>query len=357
MKHRTAPRYPLFLLATLAVLLSACASIPDNTDPQDNSEPLLEAAEYQARIETLLETFDGIAMTAEGESELVQVYREIRPLLVEGRIRVQVDYREPESRFASGRFTVNSENGLAVLQIHHRLLDIADENPVPALTSYAGLIAYLQDYRIYGEEVIELYRDPLEYYLARMDAIYLQGLFVRDFALPIYGESSFSDFEYYVIQSLEVDGFSSHSLFVWSIDKDIVYSMLALSTQFSRDEVSAGDYIREVLLLGRDLRDAMETSRRLFEESGMDDGTEAQGNDRDIARRNMYIASASAKTYRTLGSLIFGAMVDSRLSEEDFATFEDSLAEIDELYSLLELLLEDLGDFPGEYRQEYLELY
>jgi hypothetical protein len=344
-----------FPAAAIALLVFAgCAGAPEplDTSPGAGDGAYLAPEVYRQRIVSLLETFDGIVMTADEDDELAMVYREIRPLLVEGAIRVQADFEPMDSPFSRGRFTLDGDSGTAVLLIHHSLLEGADENPVPALTSYAGLIAFLQDYADYRGEVENLYADPLEYYLARMDAIYLQGLFARDFALPLYGEQSFSDFEYYVLQSLEADGFSTHSLFVWSIDKDIVYSMLGLSTQYGRGGVSTADYVEEVLLLGREVRDNMERSRRLFEESG-----EGEGDDRRVARRAMYIASTSANTYRTLGSVIFAAMIESVASDEEFEANSDALAEINEIYSLLEAMIGELADFRREYREEYLSSF
>ncbi len=338
------------LIAT-ALFFSSCASTPDSAVAPEQTPGVsgLSGEEYRERIATILETFDGIMMTAEGESELVSLYRSVRPLLVDGRVRVQPDFAVDDNSFSRGRFTLDEENSRAVILIDSRLIDESPVNPVPALSSYAGMLAHMQDYQAYGSDITAFYADPLEYYLAQMDAIYLQGIFVRNFALPLYGEEGFSDFEYYVLQSLEIDAFSSHSLFVWSIDKDIVYSMLGLSTQFSRAQVSAADYVEEVLLLGREVRDNLERSRRLFSESG-----EAGGDDGEVARRSIYIAATSANTYRTLGSIIFSTIIANRFEDGDFEEYEESLREINEIYGLLELLLEGTGEFRSEYRREYL---
>lgn len=345
-----------FSVALLSLaLLASCASTSDGL--QDGQQPgSVSESDYKADIASLLETFDGIIITGPQDNQLSRAYMQIRPLLAAGEIRVQADFQPPNDPFIRGRFTMDSQKGTPVLLINHELLDMASENPVPALSAYAGLIAHLQDYSEYRQDIGELYSDPLEYYLAQMDALFLQGVFIRDYALELYGEQSFTDMEYYFLQSLEVDGFSSHSLFVWGIDKDIVYSMLGLSTQYAHDEVSAAEYSQKVLALGRDIRDNFALSRQLLRENQSDTG-DGQSSDDAIARRTLYIAATSANSYRTLGSLIFSTMVADGFSDDDYAQLGDQLSEINELYALLGSLLEELGEFPREYRKEYLETF
>ncbi len=335
----------LLIMVFIIMLFSACASPPRVPETGEAGQKAI----YQLRIETLLRTFDSIVSTSEALGDIENLYSEVRKNLTQGNIRFVADTGELSSSLRRSRFTLNRQNGMAVVFFHSSLLDEIETNPVPALGEYAGLLANLRDYQEYGSGIEELYTDPLEFYLANMDRSYLQAQFLKDYAIPLYGREKLGEYEYYLLQSLEVDGFSSHSLFVWGIDKDIVYSMLGLSTQLGRGQVDLHGYVEQVLQLGNEIRDNFEQSRRLFAESG-----EEQGDDGEIARRNMYIAATSANSYRTLGSVIFSSIVNVNFGENEYREYSIQLEEIDALYSLFEVLLTEVTDFRREYRKDYL---
>lgn len=348
------------VLCILVLVLSSCATASNsrpspsvssaNGSNESSSRAANSAREYRQTIVSLLETFDALLVSSENTDELRNLYREVRKGFSSGTIQFRPDTRPLESSLRRSRFTIDSETGDAVLLLHHSILDIADDNPVPALSEIAGNISRIGDYIEYGLEISTLYGDPLEYYLANMNSVYLQSIFLRDYAIPVYGEDSLSEYDNYILQSLEVDGFSSLSLFVWGLDKDIIYSMLGLSTQLSSGGVSKEAYVEQVLQLGEEIRDNMEQSRRLFQESGS-----GEGDDRSVARRTMYIAATSARTYRTLGSVIFSTVINERFSSLEFEENKESIEEINRLYALLQTLLAEVDEFRREYRNDYLE--
>lgn len=357
-ERRTVPRRALAgVLCILVLGFASCATTPEpgrSADPDGGRDSAAGEAggtadEYRSTLVSLLETFDALVVSAENDDELAALYREVRKHFGSGTIRFRTDTRELESSLRRSRFTIDSRTGNAVLLIHYSLLDMADENPVPAMSEIAANISRIGDYIEYGLDMSTLYSDPLEYYLANMNAVYLQSIFLRDYALPVYGEESLSDYDNYVLQSLEVDGFSSLSLFVWGLDKDIIYSMLGLSTQLSNGGVSKEAYVEQVLQLGREIRNNMEQSRRLFQESG-----DSEGDDRSVARRTMYIAATSARTYRTLGSVIFSTVINERFSAGEYEEHAEKIEEVNQLYALLKTLLSEVDDFRREYRSDYL---
>ena len=367
-------------LIIIVLIFAGCASAPPEFDGSEPDEPEIDESEsrageipraaetpgeipraaetpapdetpdedYQQSIITLLETFDGILITAELENELTLLYRKVRPLLSGGQIQVQVDKGDPGTNLERSQLRFDSSSSKIIISLHVSILDDLESNPVPALSEFAGRLVFMDDFLQHGEDVVELYQNPLEYYLAQMDGIYLQTIFLRDFARPIYGEEQIGPYENYLLQGLAVDGLSSISLFAWGIDREIIYSMLGLSTQLGEKIVSLEGYVREVLQLGREIRDNLEQSRRLFEESG-----EVEGVDGEVARRGIYIAATSANTYRSLGSIIFSNALNTVSSEEDYKELEEEILEIQQIYNFLEEFIQDLAVFRKDYQKQY----
>ena len=307
--------------------------------------------DYRQSVITLLETFDGILTASTIENELTALYQKIRPLLAEGRIQVAADRTELRNTLQRSQTYIDEEKRPVIL-LHASILDEVKDNPVSALSEFAGKLAFVHTFLQYGETIVELYQNPLEYYLSQMDALYLQTIFLRDFARPLYGEERIGHYENYLLQGLAVDDLSSISLFVWGIDRAIVYSMIGLSKQLGMDSVSVEGYMYEIIQLGIDIRDNMEQSRRLFAESGTDDGT-----DGDVARRSMYIAATSANTYRSLGSVIISAAIGNFLSETERITVNDQILEISQIHTLLDLLIGEVAEFRKNYQKNYLSSF
>lgn len=341
------------------LMVAGCATVPsDNADDADNVAEAGNAAaadnseagdfeteDYRQSIIVLLETFDGILTSAELGNELTEVYNAIRPAFSADKIRVLPDLGEFKNSLE--RSQVRVDGSRVAISLHESLLQDIETNPVPALGEFASELPFVAAFLQHGADIVELYQDPIEFYLSRMDSLYLQTIFLRDFALPLYGEEAMGPYENYLLQGLAVDNFNSLSLFVFGIDRNIIYSMLGLSRQVA--EVGRKAYLAEVLQLGQDIRDNLEQSRRLFAESG-----EAEGDDGEIARRSMYIALSSANTYRTLGSLIFSAVVNNQIAETKDANSDAVILEINQLYNLLELLIGEADEFRKNYQQQYL---
>ena len=331
--------------AVLLILMS-CVTAPSDVDESENLPSSDE--NYRQTITLLLETFDSILSTTELENELTILYRKIRPIFASGQILVVAEGEELRSSLERSKVSFDTENSRVIISLHASILDNAEQNPVSAMSEFAGKLGLVDAFLQHGSNIVEIFQDPLEFYLAQMDGIYLQTLFLRDFASSLYGDAHIDPYEDYLLQGLTVDNFNSLSLFVWGIDRNIIYSMLGLSTQLGNNEVNLVDYVHEVWELGLEIRDTMEQARRLFEESGT-----MEGADGEVARRNMYIASTSANTYRTLGSIIFSSALGVASSEE-YDDLQEEIQEIDQIYNLLELLINEVDDFRKNYREQYL---
>ena len=351
---------PFFTTIVLLILVACTSTAPfesDETGDEPRDEPRGELGDeanktsgddYQQSIITLLETFDGILSTAELENELTIFYQKVRPLLVKGQIQAEVDKGKLSTNLERSQLRFDTQNSQIIISFHVSILDGLESNPVSALSEFAGKLVFMDTFLQYGESIVEIYQNPLEYYLAQMDGAYLQTLFLRDFARPLYGEERMGPYENYLLQGLAADDLSSMSLFVWGIDRDIIYSMLGLSTQLGEKEVSLEDYVHEVLQLGLEIQDNIEQSSRLFEESG-----EAEDADGEVARRSIYIAVTSANTYRSLGSVIFSNALNKVSSEEEYEKLEGQILEIQQIYGQLEPLIQDLSDFRKNYQTQY----
>ena len=134
------------------------------------------------------------------------------------------------------------------IELNHALLDGARKNPTLAMTMILHEMKHAHDYFQIGEKYKTYMKNPVERFMYEMDSLFIEAIFIRDFLAPRY--KNLTNFERYVLTSLEKDNLASIALVFMKEDMDLIYDLYALGNKLDKG-MACNEYYEEFTRLGK----------------------------------------------------------------------------------------------------------
>jgi hypothetical protein len=107
---------------------------------------------------------------------------------------------------------------------------------------------HAHDYFKIGDKYNAYMKNPLERFMYEMDSLFIEALFIRDFLAPRYKD--ITDFERYVLTSLENDNLASVALVFMKEDMDLTYDLYKLGKRLDNG-MDCKEYFEEFTRNGK----------------------------------------------------------------------------------------------------------
>ncbi len=129
-------------------------------------------------------------------------------------------------------FAPEQQGKKSCIQLNNALLDSAKKRPTLAMTMILHEMKHAHDYFSIGDRYRECMKNRLEGFMYEMDALFIEALFIRDFLAPRYKD--LTDFERYVLASMEKDNLASVALVFMQEDMDLTYDLYDLGKKLDK---------------------------------------------------------------------------------------------------------------------------
>lgn len=138
------------------------------------------------------------------------------------------------------------------IELNHALIDSAKKTPTLAMAMIMHEIKHAHDYFRIGDRYKAYMKNPLEEFMYEMDSLFIEALFIRDFLVPRY--KNLTDFERYVLASLEKDNLASVALVFMEEDMDLTYDLYKLGKKLDKG-IACEEYFEEFSRHGKTVFD------------------------------------------------------------------------------------------------------
>ena len=125
--------------------------------------------------------------------------------------------------FGGAAFDFGNEKIGPYLAFNEYILDIYSGQPSIVYSILISLYQHIYSYYNNNELFMIAEDNRLEKYFFKMDALYIEAMFIRDYLKP--NEFKLTNYEEYLLNSLNNDGLSSASAFFKSIELDLSHKM------------------------------------------------------------------------------------------------------------------------------------
>ena len=220
-------------------------------------------------------------------------------------------------------FTPGQEGKKPSIELNHALLDGAGKSPTLAMTMILHEMKHAHDYFKVGERYKTYMKSPVEQFMYEMDSLFIEAIFIRDFLAPRY--KNLTNFERYVLTSLEKDNLASVALVFMKEDMDLTYDLYDLGKKLDKG-MACDEYFEAFSRQGK----------AVYE--------------RTIPKEEFqkYNALVAIKTFTLLAApLADGAMARNKRCIQD--DHKDAIAELNGLVKRGNAVLREQGKFIDEY--------
>ncbi len=220
-------------------------------------------------------------------------------------------------------FSPGQEEKKPCIELNHALLDGAGKNRTIAMTMILHEMKHAHDYFKVGERYKTYMENPVEQFMYEMDALFIEAIFIRDFLAPRY--KNLTNFERYVLASLEKDNLASVALVFMKEEMDLTYNLYGLGKKLDKG-MACNEYYEEFSRQGK----------AVFE--------------RPIPKEEFhkYNVLVAIKTFTLLAApLADGAMARNKRCKQD--DHKDAIAELNGLVKRGNAVLREQGKFIDEY--------
>jgi hypothetical protein len=331
-----------FWLACLLALCGAAASL-GAASPAAALDPAL-----QGELQNLLQVLDQTIMQGPRDSPVYKSYQTVRNQMQAARIMFAADAKSTNASLLKGAYFSPNRNGVSWVVVDPVLLKTARSRPSLALTLLMNAMVMAESFFEDPANFAGLYQDPVGSYLFSMDALYQQALFVRDFIKPHYPQVS--DFETFLLDSLQYENMASSSMFILGVDQSIVYGLRGQDAELKSGRLLPEGYFKLVNNMAADVGKKLDRALEL-NAAPADGGT---ADDREVRERTRYIAVISGLTLLKYGVGIMSGQL-AGFSQEQQRAIKPMLDAFNLTIDGIARKINPLADRVMDYRKRMLE--
>ncbi len=313
-----------------------------DSDPSTWDQETLENA-----LGDVFRILDDMLLSGNPASEVLAMYTLVRTAMNQQNIQVvfERDYLLQDEQvlqtvyFSADQDVSGSAPGYIVMNSY--FFRLMDEAPSLGFSLLIEAMSHGYHFLTLGSDDFFLeYSLPVERFLYAMDGVYLKALFISRYLSGVF---SLTPYEEYVIQSLEVDGLASISLYVRGVDQDIVFAM-AEQADAVRDGYLPLDIFLEQI---QDLVDLLSEQYLSIFSPDNQPGPGATSDDLHFHERAKYITTVSTGTY-----LKYGVWIINELLVE----YQNLIQGSEELVSQVRKINGDSAELYGQFVQNAYDI-
>ncbi len=229
--------YPIILLMTLTVTTPlAAAGTKEDREQQEVSAIL-------ANFDKLI--FNNLGKNKDITNRCVLYYQKINS----GELSIVVDYTLGQDIYEGMGFTSKYlQTGFPAILISPHFLKVYRQgHPSIFYSALIHEIAHVNDFFSNPAAFQNGETNLLEKYLYKMDAAYIESVFIRDILSP--NMFTLTKYESYMMNSLAKDNLASFSLSFKSVDMELIYRLLDITHK----EIPKKEKIKQVVEVGQKL--------------------------------------------------------------------------------------------------------
>jgi hypothetical protein len=238
-----------FLIAIAALILAwqpvdAYATLANQTSKGQSIQ-----TDREKVLRGLIDEFDSIMKTPYDKkpgNEVRVVYLAVKEKMNAGGLVWSILNDGKQEVFAA--FTPERGGDKPSIQLNHALIDSAKRTPTLAMTVIMHEMKHAYDYFKIGDKYTAYMKNPLERFMYEMDSLFIEALFIQDFLAPRYKD--LTDFERYVLTSLENDNLASVALVFMKEDMGLTYDLYKLGKRLDKG-MDCKEYFEEFTRNGK----------------------------------------------------------------------------------------------------------
>ncbi len=227
-------------LLVLSLLLICCKTMPVSNEKK--IQLIKEADFITISLELLIKS------NPTNDSQVLEIVGAMYKKMYNKELNINIDSTIPENIYEGASFNVPEDrNKNPYISISPYLINIYKKQPSIVYSILVHEFTHAYSFFNDKEEFIKAQKNALELYLYEMDASYVEGLFIKDYLVP--RKYQLTEYENFLLQSLEQDNLSIYSISLRSTDRALCYAL----TKIVRNEQTTNDKIKSIELIGNEL--------------------------------------------------------------------------------------------------------